>query len=120
VDDLAGLCFDGTSTNGSPHLRVQSQSPVLSPTARGFSFETYQTPLGHVAKCDYCARMGRVIIPILSLMTAATVAVLFGTIAHNDLGIASATIRSDALSSAGFLFIVLAVGNVLSLLRRNR
>ena len=65
--------------------------------------------------------MGRVITSIFSLLiSAATVAVLFGTIAHDNLGIASDTIRADALSSAGFLFIVLAVGNVLSLLRRNR
>ena len=65
--------------------------------------------------------MGRVITTISSLLiSAATVAVLFGTIAHDNLGIASNTIRADALSSAGFLFIVLAVGNVLSLLRRHR
>jgi hypothetical protein len=77
--------------------------------------------LGHVAKCDYRACMGRVITTISSLLiSAATVAVLFGTIAHDNLGIASNTIRADALSSAGFLFIVLAVGNVLSLLRRHR
>lgn len=61
--------------------------------------------------------MGRVVILIVSLLTAAAVAVLFGTIAHDDLGIASDTIRTDALSSAGFLFMVLALGN---LLRRNR
>jgi hypothetical protein len=57
---------------------------------------------------------------ILILSLAAAVAVLFGTVAHDDLGIASDTIRADALSSAGFLFMVLAVGNFLSLLRRNR
>jgi hypothetical protein len=64
---------------------------------------------------------GRVITSILSLLiSASTVAVLFGTIAHDNLGMASDTIRADALSGAGFLFIVLAVGNVLRLLRRNR
>jgi hypothetical protein len=61
--------------------------------------------------------MGRVIIPILSLTAAVALAVLFGTIAHDDLGIASATIRTDALFSAGFLLMLLAFGN---LLRRNR
>jgi hypothetical protein len=60
------------------------------------------------------------IILILSLAAAVAVAVLFGTVAHDDLGIASETIRTDALSSAGFLFMVLAFGNFLSLLRRNR
>jgi hypothetical protein len=61
--------------------------------------------------------MGRAAILILALLAAAAVAFLFGTIAHDDLGIASDTIRTDALSSAGFLFMVLAFGN---LLRRNR
>jgi hypothetical protein len=45
--------------------------------------------------------MGRIVILTLSLMTAATVALLFGTIAHDDLDIASDTIRAEALSSAG-------------------
>ncbi len=73
--------------------------------------------LGHMANCAYCACKVRVIIPILLLLTAPVVAFLFATVAHNDLGIASGTIRTDALSSAGFLFIVLAFGN---LLKRNR
>jgi hypothetical protein len=55
------------------------------------------------------------ILPLL--ISAATVAVLFGTLADDNLGIASDTIRADALSSAGFLFIVLAVGDVLAAYR---
>jgi hypothetical protein len=61
--------------------------------------------------------MVRVVIVILPVLAATTVAFLFGTIAHNDLGIASDTIRTDALSGAGFLFMVLAFGN---LIKRNR
>jgi hypothetical protein len=61
--------------------------------------------------------MGRVIIAILSLTAALALAVLFGTIAHDDLGIAVATIRTDALTSAGFIFLVLAGEG---LLRRNK
>ena len=61
--------------------------------------------------------MGRVVIPILSLVTAAATAVLFGIFAHDDLGIAVNTIRTDALASAGFVLVVLASE---SLLRRNK
>ena len=66
--------------------------------------------LGHIANCNYGACMGRVVIPILSLMMAAAVAAIFATIAHDGLGIASGTIRRDALSSAGFILGILALG----------
>jgi hypothetical protein len=61
--------------------------------------------------------MGRVVILILSLATAAAIAVLSGIIAHDDFGIAADTIRVDALRSAGCVFIVLTFG---TLLKRNR
>jgi hypothetical protein len=61
--------------------------------------------------------MGRVVIPILSLAAAIAAAVLFGIVAQDDFGIAADTIRTAALASAGFIFVVLAGG---SLLRRNR
>ena len=59
----------------------------------------------------------RVVIPILWLVMAVPMAAISAAVAHDGFGIASDTIRTDALSSAGFLFMVLAFGN---LLRRNR
>jgi hypothetical protein len=61
--------------------------------------------------------MGRLVIPTLAVAAAAVTAILFGTVAHDDLGIAVDTIRTDALSGAGFMIIVVACTN---LLRRNR
>jgi formate/nitrite transporter FocA (FNT family) len=61
--------------------------------------------------------MSRVVIPILSLVTAAATAFLFWIIAHDDWGIAVNTIRTDALASAGFILVVLAGA---SLLTRNK
>jgi hypothetical protein len=61
--------------------------------------------------------MSRVVIPIISLVTAAATAFLFGTIAHDLLGIAVGMIRTDAPASAGFIVVVLA-GE--SFLRRNK
>jgi hypothetical protein len=83
------------------------------PVARAF----FNSLLGHIANCNYCACMGRVVIPILSLMMAAAVAAIFATIAHDGLGIASGTIRRDALSSAGFILGILAFGYLLRLNR---
>jgi hypothetical protein len=60
--------------------------------------------------------MSRVVIPILSLVTAAATAFLFWIVAH-DWGIAVNTIRTDALASAGFILVVLAGA---SLLTRNK
>jgi hypothetical protein len=57
--------------------------------------------------------MGRLVIPALALVAAAGTAILFGTVAHDDLGIAIDTIRSDALTSAGFMIIVVACTNLL-------
>ena len=61
--------------------------------------------------------MGRVVIPILSVVVAAAVAILSGMIAHDSFGIATDTIRSDALRSAGCVFAALAFG---ALIRLNR
>jgi hypothetical protein len=38
---------------------------------------------------------------------------LVGVVAHNELGIPSDTIRNDALTSAGFISIVLVWGSIL-------
>jgi hypothetical protein len=61
--------------------------------------------------------MDRLVIPALALVIAVVVAILFGNFAHDDLGIAIDTIRTDALTSAGFLCVIVACG---TLLKRNR
>jgi hypothetical protein len=55
----------------------------------------------------------RVVISILALAAAAAAAILLGVVAHNELGIPSDTIRNDALTSAGFISIVLVWGSIL-------
>jgi hypothetical protein len=50
--------------------------------------------------------MGRIVIPALLLVSAVPVASLFAIIAHDDLGIAAGTIRSDALIGPGFFALV--------------
>jgi len=54
--------------------------------------------------------MGRVIIPILSVVVAAAIAILPGIIAHDSFGIATDGIRTDALRSAGCVFAALGFG----------
>jgi hypothetical protein len=54
-----------------------------------------------------------VVISILALAAAAAAAILLGVVAHNELGIPSDTIRNDALTSAGFISIVLVWGSIL-------
>ena len=76
-----------------------------------------QLPLGQIANCDYCACMGRVVIPILSVVVAAAIAILSGIIAHDTFGIATDAIRSDALRSAGCVFAALAFGTLIRLSR---
>jgi hypothetical protein len=44
--------------------------------------------------------MGRVLIPIFSVLSAATVAILSEIVAHNGFGIATDAIRADALRAA--------------------
>jgi len=48
-------------------------------------------------------------------MAAVLSAILFGSIAHDWLGIAADTIRTDALIAASFVFVAVASG---ALLRR--
>lgn len=54
--------------------------------------------------------MGRVLIPIFSVLSAATVAILSEIVAHNGFGIATDAIRADALRAAACAVIVLAFG----------
>ena len=70
-----------------------------------------KTKLGHVVNGTYCAwTMRRLVIPILAPASAATI---FGVAAHDGLGIPIDTIRTDALTSAGFIFILVACGSLL-------
>jgi hypothetical protein len=57
--------------------------------------------------------MGRIIIPTLGLVAAVGTAILFGIVAHDDLGIAIDAIRNGALTSAGVIFVVVACGTLL-------
>ena len=63
--------------------------------------------------------MSRIVVSIFALgaaiLTAVLSAILFGSIAHDWLGIATDTIRTDALIAASFLCIAVASG---ALLRR--
>jgi len=56
--------------------------------------------------------MRRLVIPIY-LAAAAVIAVLFGIVAHDDLGIAIEAIRNGALTSAGVILAVVALGTLL-------
>jgi hypothetical protein len=61
--------------------------------------------------------MGRVFIPIFSVLGAATVAILSEIVAHNCFGIAIDAIRTDALRAAACALIVLTFGIIV---KRNR
>ena len=61
--------------------------------------------------------MGRVFIPIFSVLGAATVAILSEVVAHNCIGIAIDAIRTDALRAAACAVIVLTFGIIV---KRNR
>jgi hypothetical protein len=54
--------------------------------------------------------MGRVFIPIFSVLGAATIAILSEIVAHNGFGIATDAIRTDALRAAACTVIVLTFG----------
>jgi hypothetical protein len=56
--------------------------------------------------------MRRLVVPTY-LVAAAVVAVLFGIVAHNDLGIAIEVIRNGALIGAGVVLAVVALGTLL-------
>ena len=55
--------------------------------------------------------MRRLVIPIY-LVAAAVIAVLFGIVAHDDLGIGIEVIRDGALTGAGVIFAVVALGTL--------
>jgi len=57
--------------------------------------------------------MHRLVIPIY-LAGAAVIAILFGIVAHDDLGIAIGAIRNGALISAGVIFVIVACGTLVS------
>jgi hypothetical protein len=58
--------------------------------------------------------MSRIIVPFLALGAAIMAATIFGTIAHNGLGIARATIRADALAGVALIGFALATRTFLS------
>ena len=61
--------------------------------------------LGRISNCAYCVCMGRVFIPIFSVLGAATVAILSEIVAHYCFGIAIDAIRTDALRAAACALI---------------
>ena len=64
----------------------------------------------------YRSRMERLLDTILALLCAVMLAMLLGTIARDE-GVSLNAIRTDALSSAGIIFVAVACG---SLLKRKR
>src|ERR1700693_6371736 len=86
---LLALQAASSDTSTSTTARIQASSAIVTDFFHGL--------LGHIANCNDGACMGRVVFPILSLIMAAAVAAIFATIAHDGLGIASGTIRRDAL-----------------------
>jgi hypothetical protein len=51
---------------------------------------------------------------IIALASAAMAAMLTGSVAHDEFGIPLDTIRTDALSAAGFIFAAIACGSLLT------
>jgi hypothetical protein len=89
--------------------------PVLPPIAglksgSGLVRIRQKPALGRIAKRAYCVCMGRVFIPIFSVLAAATVALLSELVAHDGFGIATDAIRTDALRAAACAVIVLTFG----------
>ena len=76
-----------------------------------------QPALAHTTICAYCVCMGRVLIPIFSVLAAATIALLSEIVAHDGFGIATDAIRTDALRAAACAVIVLTFGIIV---KRNR
>ena len=58
--------------------------------------------------------MGRLAFAIVALAAAVMTAIVAGSFAHDDLGIAIDTIRSDALISAAAIFAAVVCGNLLT------
>jgi hypothetical protein len=63
--------------------------------------------------CSYSRVMGRVVVTIIAVGTAAMAATLIANAAHDDYGIPLEAIRIDALGTAGFIVAALACGSVL-------
>ena len=61
---------------------------------------------------NYNSVMERVVVSILALVAAATAAISLGIIANDALGIPPTEIRLNALSGAGFMFVVLVCASV--------
>jgi hypothetical protein len=97
------LLCQRNACSGPVRRTRENPHSVAQQTNRSGQFEqgNPKLALGRIANCAYCASMGRVVIPILSVVVAAAVAILSGMIAHDSFGIATDTIRSDALRSAG-------------------
>jgi hypothetical protein len=57
--------------------------------------------------------MGRAVVHIIALASAAMAAMMTGSIAHDEFGIPLDTIRTDALSAAGLIFAAVACGSLL-------
>jgi energy-converting hydrogenase Eha subunit C len=57
--------------------------------------------------------MGRAAFLIIALASAAMVAMMTGSVAHDEFGIPLDTIRMDALSAAGLIFAAVACGSLL-------
>jgi hypothetical protein len=58
--------------------------------------------------------MGRAAFLIIALASAAIAAMITGSVAHAEFGIPLETIRTDALSAAGFIFADIAWGSLLT------
>ena len=58
--------------------------------------------------------MGRAAFLIIALATAAMAAMTTGAVAHDEFGILLDTIRTVALSAAGFIFAAIAWGSLLT------
>jgi hypothetical protein len=61
--------------------------------------------------------MGRAAILTIAVTTAAMVAMLTGSIAHDGFGIPLDAIRMDALSGAGLMFATVACSSLISRMR---
>jgi hypothetical protein len=57
--------------------------------------------------------MERVVVSILALAAAAATAISLGIVANNGFGVPPTEIRLNALSSAGFMVIVLVSASIL-------
>ena len=102
--------FDGLS---SFHWRRIAANVAKLPEMLGLKARRRaKNVLGRVGSQDYLANMPRLVIPILALgaaiIAAVLSAILFGSIAHDWLGVGTDTIRADALIAASFVCLAMA------------